>query len=284
MSATPTGSTPGEAGYIRGGGGVEINTGRLARLLAALSAAVLIALTAGTAVSTAHQNSHAADKFHARAVPVDVTVSGCSGISSGIAQAVQYYECRGTYTLKGQRYNEVIAGVRSQLPEGQTVHAVAAEGDPALVSTAGATQKGSYTTSIVLGAAAVLLIVASIPLAQAKSSLRIGLRPSSPRLSRTGGRRAGRDLPGDPAFDDESNKRHPPGRHHGGHGQQTETALDPQLEDREQVHDVQGSMDGSQYGIDRVDGRDEADEDSYQHHSDHVGHDPVAPQGGRKSH
>jgi hypothetical protein len=161
MSATPAESTPGEAGYIRGGGGVEINTGRVARLLVGLSAAVLIALTVGTAVSTAHQNSRA-DEFRARAVPVDVTVTGCSGISSGIAQAVQYYECRGTYTLNGQRYNEVIGGVRSQLPEGQTVQAVTAQGDPALVNAAGATQKGSYTTSIILGAAAGLLIVAMV--------------------------------------------------------------------------------------------------------------------------
>jgi hypothetical protein len=157
MSATPAGSTPGDAGYIRGGGGVDINTGRLVRLLAALSAAVLIALTVGTAVSTASQNSRD-DKFRTEGIPVDVTVTGCTGISSGIAQAVQYYQCRGTYTLDGQHYNEVIGGVRSQLPEGQTVHAVTAQGDPALVSTTGATQKGSYTTSIVLGVLAVLLI------------------------------------------------------------------------------------------------------------------------------
>jgi hypothetical protein len=158
MSAPPGGSTPGDAGYIRGGGGVDVNVGRLVWLLAALCAAVLIGLTIGTAVSTANQNSRA-DKFRAQGVPVDVTVTGCTGISSGIAQAVQYYQCRGTYTVNGQRYNEVIGGVRSQLSEGQTVHAVTAQGEPALVSTAGTAHRGSYATSIVLGALAALLIV-----------------------------------------------------------------------------------------------------------------------------
>jgi hypothetical protein len=158
MSATPAGSTPGDAGYIRGGGGADVNTGRLVRLLVASGAAVLIALTIGTVVSTANQNSRA-DKFRNQGVPVDVTVTGCTGISSGIAQAIQYYQCRGTYTVDGQHYNEVIGGVRSQLPEGQTLHAITAQEDPALVSTQGATHKGSYTTSIVLGVLAVLLVI-----------------------------------------------------------------------------------------------------------------------------
>jgi hypothetical protein len=158
MSATPAGSTPGEAGYIRGGGGIDVNTGRVVRLLAVVSSLALIALAVGTAVSTVNQNSRA-DKFGTQGVPVEVTVTGCTGISSGIAQAVQYYECRGTYTVNGRQYNEVIGGIRSQLPEGQTVHAIAAKGDPALVSTAGAAKRGSYTTPIILGVLAVVVMI-----------------------------------------------------------------------------------------------------------------------------
>jgi hypothetical protein len=158
MSATPARSTPGEAGYIRGGGGVDVNTGRLVRFLVVLCVLVLVALTVATAVAAANQNARAA-KLHSPGAPVEVTVTGCVGVSSGIAQAIQYYQCRGTYLVGGQRYNELIGGVRSALPVGQTVHAVTAKGDPALVSTAGAAKEGSYAIPIVLGASALVLIV-----------------------------------------------------------------------------------------------------------------------------
>jgi hypothetical protein len=158
MSATPAESTSGETGYIRGGGGVEIHAGRLVRYLGILCVLVLIALTVATATSTANQNSRAAE-LRNHGVPVDVTVSGCVGVSSGIAQAIQYYQCRGTYSVDGQRYNEVIGGVRSALPIGQTVHAVTAKGDPALVSTIGSAKRGSYAAPVVLGALAVVLII-----------------------------------------------------------------------------------------------------------------------------
>jgi hypothetical protein len=158
MSATPTRSTPGDSGYIRGGGGVDVNVGRVGRFLAVLCVLVLIALTVVTAVSASNQNSRAA-KLRNRGVPVEVTVTGCVGISSGIAQAIQYYQCRGEYTVNGQRYNEVIGGVRSALPNGQTLHGVTAAGDPALVSTVGAAKRGSYAVPIVLGALALVLII-----------------------------------------------------------------------------------------------------------------------------
>jgi hypothetical protein len=158
MPATPAGSTPGEAGYIRGGGGVEVNTVRLVRFLVVLCVLVLMALTVVTAVSAANQNSRAA-KLQSAGAPVDVTVTGCVGVSSGIAQAIQYYQCRGTYSVGGQRYNEVIGGVRSALPAGQRVRAITAKGDPALVSTVGAAKKSSYAIPIVLGAVGVVLIV-----------------------------------------------------------------------------------------------------------------------------
>lgn len=158
MTAPPAGSPPGETGYIRGGGGVDVNATWLGRFLVLLCALVLIILTVVTAVSAANQNSRAA-KLQSSGTPVDVKVTGCVGVSSGIAQAIQYYQCRGTYSVGGQSYNEVIGGIRSAVPSGRTVQAVAAKGDPALVSTAGAAKKSSYAVPIVLGAVAVVLIV-----------------------------------------------------------------------------------------------------------------------------
>ncbi|HUJ65682.1 MAG TPA: hypothetical protein VLX59_09110 [Acidimicrobiales bacterium] len=158
MSDTPAEPTIGDTGYIRGGGGVQISAGRLVRFLAGAAALVLIALAIETAVSAANQNSRAA-KLRNNGIPVEVTITGCTGISSGIAQAVQYYQCRGTYTLDGQRYNEVIGAIRASLPPGQTVPAIAVRTDPALVTTATTVKDGSYIPTIVLGALGVMLLL-----------------------------------------------------------------------------------------------------------------------------
>jgi hypothetical protein len=171
MSAAPSASTSGESGYIRGGGGVQVNAGRLVRYLGILGVLVLIALSVATAVSTAHQNSRAG-QLQKHGVPVDVKVTGCTGVSSGIAQAIQYYQCRGTYSVDGQHYNEVIGGVRSALPSGQAVPAVAARGNPALVTTVGAAKKGSYAVPIVLGALALVLIIGLLVWPRRRTSTR----------------------------------------------------------------------------------------------------------------
>jgi hypothetical protein len=158
MSDTPAEPTIGDTGYIRGGGGVQIGAGRLVRFLAGAAAVVLIALAIETAVSAANQNSRAA-KLRNNGIPVEVTITVCTGISSGIAQAVQYYQCRGTYTLDGQQYNEVIGGIRASLPQGQTVPAITVRTDPALVTTATTVKDGSYIPTIVLGALGVMLLL-----------------------------------------------------------------------------------------------------------------------------
>jgi hypothetical protein len=158
MSDTPAEPTIGDTGYIRGGGGVQISTGRLVRFLAGVAAVVLIALAIETAVSAANQNSRAA-KLRNNGIPVEVTITGCTGISSGIAQAVQYYQCRGTYTLDGRQYNEVIGGIRASLPQGQRVPAVTVRTDPALVAIATTVKDGSYIPTIVLGALGVMLLL-----------------------------------------------------------------------------------------------------------------------------
>ncbi len=203
MSATPAGPTPGDPGYIRGWWRGRRQHGSALRLLAALCVLVLIALTGATTVSAANQNSRAA-KLRSEGTPVDVTVTGCVGISSGIAQAVQYYQCRGAYTVEGQRYNEVIGGVRLRpphRPDRSRGHRKASA-DPALVTTVGAAKKGSYTVPIVLGALAGLLIVGLLlfrldeELPQHRNKHFIGGAVATGRLedpvgSAVGGRRAG---------------------------------------------------------------------------------------------
>ena len=153
----------GEAGYIRGGAGATIDLGRVLQLVLALSIAGLLAAVVVTTVSAGSQNSRA-DSLRHHGVPVIVTVTGCTGYGSGIAQAVNYYQCTGTFELGGRQYREVIGGQRAQVATGQKLAAVAVPGAPATVTTAASVAKpGSrfapYITPIVLGAVAVLLAI-----------------------------------------------------------------------------------------------------------------------------
>lgn len=150
-----------DAGYIRGGAGAAIDLRRVLQVILAISIAGLLAAVVVTTVSAASQNSRR-DQLQHHGVPVTVTITGCTGYGSGIAQAVNYYQCTGSYTLDGRSYTEVIGGLRSRVPNGQELSAVALRGDPASVrTTASVAKAGSrfapYITPIGLGAVAVVL-------------------------------------------------------------------------------------------------------------------------------
>ncbi len=151
------------AGYIRGGAGGTIDLRRVLQAVLAVSIAGLLAAAVVTTVSASSQNSRN-DQLRHHGVPVTVTVTGCTGYGSGIAQAVNYYQCTGTYALDGRSYTEVIGGLRAQVPAGERLAAVVVRGDPASITTASSVAKpGSrfapYITPIALGAVVVLLVV-----------------------------------------------------------------------------------------------------------------------------
>jgi hypothetical protein len=134
----------------------EVETGRVIRFIAALVLVALVASAILLTVSAARQNARA-DQLRHHGVPVEVTATGCAGISSGVAMAIEYWECRGTYTLRGHGYNEVIGGSRVLLRPGQKLRAVAVPGAPSLLSTpavaAGAHSRWTlFVTPIILGA------------------------------------------------------------------------------------------------------------------------------------
>jgi hypothetical protein len=155
MSAATPGRAPGDGDYIRGGTGVAIDLRRVWQAVLAIMVAGLLVAVVVTTISAASQNSRNA-KLRGQGVPVVVRVTGCVGYGSGIAQSVNYYQCRGTFTLDGHLYAEVIGGLRTQVPVGQQLAAVTIRGEPATVTTARSVAKpGSsfapYITPIVLG-------------------------------------------------------------------------------------------------------------------------------------
>jgi hypothetical protein len=164
MTPPSTGSTPGDAPYIRAGGGIEIEPRRLVRVAIGFCVLVLVGIVIDMTVSAANQNSRQT-KLRQQGVPVVVTVTGCLASGSGSGQTVEGYTCRGTYTVGSHRYNEVIGGTTIVHPVGQQLRAVAVPGEPTLVSTAdGVAGTRSawtpYITPTILGAVAIALALA----------------------------------------------------------------------------------------------------------------------------
>jgi hypothetical protein len=165
MSAAPAGTASQDPGHLRGIRVVEVDRARVVRFILVAVLVILVASTIVLAVSAATHNARL-DRLRHQGVPVQVTVTGCSGVSSGIGMAIEYWECRGTYSLAGHSYNQMIGGSRALLQPGQQLPAVAVPGHPALLSTVAAANKSSawsaYLTPIVLGALALALAAALV--------------------------------------------------------------------------------------------------------------------------
>jgi hypothetical protein len=138
-----------------------MDSGPVIRVVAVAVLLLLIAVTVALTISATNENSRRNTLRH-KGVPVQATVTACQGISSGVGMAIEYWDCRATYTLDGSTYNEVIKGSRGLLQPGQTVVAIAVPGEPGLSSAASAAAKHSswtpYITPIVLGAVILALV------------------------------------------------------------------------------------------------------------------------------
>jgi hypothetical protein len=167
MSANPAGPPrPEGAGYIRGGGGVQIDLRRLLAVALGICLVGLVAATALLAVAATNQNNHRT-QLKRHGVPVEATVLGCLGLASGSGATVYSYSCRARYSLEGQTYETVLKGTNSLYPVGQTIAAVAVPGHPNLLTTAAAVATESatwtaYIATIVTGALTMILAVTAL--------------------------------------------------------------------------------------------------------------------------
>ena len=105
----------------------------------ALTAAVVVLFVAGL------QKNAQITLLRDQGVAVEVTVSDCFGLMGGSGSNLTGYECRGTFTLDGHRYDDPIPGGAPYSP-GTTLQAVSVPEDPALLSTprAMAAQQASW--------------------------------------------------------------------------------------------------------------------------------------------
>ena len=155
-----------ETSHLRGVRIAEVDSRRVFWVVAAAILLGLVASTVALTISAAHQNARLY-RLHHDGVPVEATATGCVGISSGVGMGIEYWECRGTYTLAGHSYNQMIRGSRGHLENGQKVQAIAVPGEPDLLSTVDAAAKdyspwSAYVTPIILGAVTVALILGLI--------------------------------------------------------------------------------------------------------------------------
>jgi hypothetical protein len=161
MAQTP----PGES-YIRG---ASVGTVDQRRVGWAVAIICLVSLAGSAVWLTAYtaSNRSAADRLRSHGVPVTVTVTGCTGITSGVGMGVEYFDCRGDYTDGGSARRDVlIHGVRAARQPGTTLQAVAVPGDASSLTLASTVGRGSpswagpvalWVSTVVLGAALVFL-------------------------------------------------------------------------------------------------------------------------------
>ncbi len=153
-----------EVDYVRGAGGVRVDGRRLTLVILGSVIAVMAVLVVVTAIDAARHNSRIS-RLQRGGVPVEVTVTSCLGLASGTGITETGFQCRGTFTVGGHTYNQVIGGSSALLPTGSTVHAVVVPGEPTSLSTKEAASSKdapwkAYTTSGVLLIITILLAVA----------------------------------------------------------------------------------------------------------------------------
>lgn len=73
-------------------------------------------------------------RLRSQGVAVKVTVSGCTGEMGGSGSNLVGYDCTGSFTIGGRRYDEDIPGTALRIA-GTTIQAITVPGDPALLTT-----------------------------------------------------------------------------------------------------------------------------------------------------
>jgi hypothetical protein len=106
--------------YIRGGSVVTLEGHRLRWTLIALGLAVLATTTLILTIDAA-QSGLSIHHLQTRGRAVQVTVTGCLGLASGTGITPVGYTCKGTFTVQGHSYTDVIGGTSSLHPIGQTL-------------------------------------------------------------------------------------------------------------------------------------------------------------------
>jgi hypothetical protein len=128
------------------GAGVDVEVRRVVRAVVGLGLAALAALVIVLVVAGVEKNAEITRLRH-HGVVVEATVSACRGLLGGSGSNAAGYDCSGTFSLDGRRYNEALPGNSLRAP-GSSLRVVTVPGDPGLVSTVGAVATGRTTLRV----------------------------------------------------------------------------------------------------------------------------------------
>ena len=145
------------------GAGVDVDFRRAGRVAVAVLLLVMAAAAAVLFVAGAQKNAQIT-RLHDHGVGVEVTVTRCIGLMGGSGSNLAGYQCRGTFTINGHRYDESLPGSTPTL-SGATFRGVADPSDPALISTRGAVAAEHASWRVFVLPVAVLLVMALIAVA-----------------------------------------------------------------------------------------------------------------------
>jgi len=145
---------------------VPVSGRKLAGVLVWLLVAALLGLAVYFALSGSSRDSRLT-LLRDRGIAVQATVTGCTAVSSGVGMGIEYWDCRGSYSLDGRRFSAPLGGNRRLLDAGSTVAAVTVPGHPGLLWTAAGVRRGqsstaSYAAAVALGGAGVLVGAARV--------------------------------------------------------------------------------------------------------------------------
>jgi hypothetical protein len=115
------------------GAGVGADTRRVGAVAVALVAGALLVLVVAFAVAGAEKNDHIT-RLRQQGVPVEATVTGCTGLLGGSGSNGAGYACHGTYRIDGRQYQVAIPG-NVKFPPGTRLPAVTVLSDPSLFTT-----------------------------------------------------------------------------------------------------------------------------------------------------
>ena len=158
-----TSSQPEPSGYIRGGGGIAVDSRLILRILVVLTFLTLIGTTIGLAVNVADSQSQA-NALRDHGVRLDSSVSQCTAITSGIGMGTTYYDCTVTFTLDNRSYTERLRGSTNAIAPGTSLPVVVDAAHPSNVELANAVPHEHYTygAPVIVGSGTVVLAVALV--------------------------------------------------------------------------------------------------------------------------
>jgi hypothetical protein len=159
------------------GAGVDVDARRVGRAVVVLCLVGLGVLTVILFIAGVNRNDQVTE-LRDRGVPVVITVSGCQGLIGGTGGNAAGYQCRGSLTLRGHRYNEAIPGDTFHRP-GTTIQALAVPGDAALLAPTSAVAAEHPSWRVFILPTVLLIVLISL------IAVVIGVRRSSARHAST---------------------------------------------------------------------------------------------------